>query len=238
MMIVKRRREIFRRNGRERMKAFIWDLDGTILDSYEVITSSAIDALKEQGIAADPEELLRYMKNVSLTSYLRDASASSGIPFETLMSRYTEITHGRDDRITLTEQAAETLRGLRKAGGVNYVYTHRGHSTFEILERLGILEEFADFVTHEDKVRPKPSGDGLRELIRRHGLDPKETCYIGDRPMDILCARDAGVTAVLYRPAGGYTAPTGQEDLIVAELSEIMTLLDRSFRHPCSAAPQ
>jgi len=46
------------------------------------------------------------------------------------------------------------------------------------------------------------------------------------------------VTAVLYRPAGGYTAPTGQEDLIVAELSEIMTLLDRSFRHPCSAAPQ
>ena len=40
------------------MRAFIWDLDGTLLDSYGVITSSAVDALKEYGIPADPEELL------------------------------------------------------------------------------------------------------------------------------------------------------------------------------------
>ncbi len=100
------------------MKAFIWDLDGTLLDSYGVITSSAVDALKEHGIAADADELLRYMKNRSLSSWLRKASAEYGIPFERLLGRYGEITHGRDDLITLAPGAAETLRGIREAGGI------------------------------------------------------------------------------------------------------------------------
>ena len=204
------------------MKAFIWDLDGTLLDSYGVITGSAVDALQENGLSAEPDELLRYMKNASLTSYLREASRTSGVPFEKLMSRYTEITHERDDRITLMKGAAETLRGLREGGGANYVYTHRGDSTFEILKRLEILDEFDDFITNRDGFAPKPSGDGVRELIRRHGLDPKETCYIGDRPMDILCARDAGVTAVLFRPEDGCVEATGQEDLIVSDLPEVV----------------
>jgi len=207
------------------MRAFIWDLDGTLLDSYGVITSSAVDALKEYGIPADPEELLRYMKNRSLTSYLRNASATTGVPFEKLMGRYTEITHARDDRITLISGAAETLRGLREGGGANYVYTHRGKSAFTILKRLGVLGEFDDLITNEDGFAPKPSGDGIRELIRRHGLTPNESCYIGDRPMDILCARDAGVTAVLFRPANGCVEPIGMEDLIVNELLEIRSLI-------------
>ena len=207
------------------MRAFIWDLDGTLLDSYGVITSSAVDALKDYGIPTEPEELLRYMKNQSLTSYLRKASVKSGVPFEKLLDRYTEITHGRDDRITLMSGAAETLRGLKEGGGANYVYTHRGNSAFTVLERLGVLGEFDDLITNENGFAPKPSGDGIRELMRRYGLKPEESCYIGDRPMDILCARDAGVTAVLFRPADGCVEPIGMEDLIVAELSEIRSLI-------------
>ena len=48
------------------------------------------------------------------------------------------------------------------------------------------------------------------------------TCYIGDRPMDILCARDAGVTAVLFLPPDGCVEPIGQEDLIISDLPELI----------------
>lgn len=206
------------------MKAFIWDLDGTLLDSYPVIISSAVDTLKYFGITVNPDRLLRKVKNESLTGCLREASEANGIPWEKMIGLYGEITHDRDKMITLTEQAEETLRGLREDGRTNYVYTHRGDSTFEILKHLGILEEFADIVTHRDGFAPKPSGDGVRELIRRHGLNPEDTCYIGDRPMDILCARDAGVTAVLYLPEDACVRPTGQEDLIISKLSELRSL--------------
>ena len=42
--------------------------------------------------------------------------------------------------------------------------------------------------------------------------------------MDIFCARDAGVTAVLYLPEGGCVELTGQEDRIVSELTQIRVL--------------
>ena len=40
--------------------------------------------------------------------------------------------------------------------------------------------------------------------------------------MDIFCARDAGVTAVLYLPEGGCVEPTGQENRIISELTELL----------------
>ena len=204
------------------MEAYIWDLDGTLFDSYGLISESAAETLRDFGVPAEAEELLPEIKNRSLTGLFRRMAESAGVPFETLFGRYREITHAREDRISLIPGAAETLRALRENGAGHYVYTHRGASAFTILERLGIREEFADIITGEEGFAPKPSGDGVRELIRRHGLDPRKTCYVGDRPMDVLCGRDAGVTAVLYLPPDGCVAPTGQEDRIVSSLAELL----------------
>jgi len=54
--------------------AFIWDLDGTLLDSYRVIVSSAVRTAAEAGIRDDKEAVLRKLKQQSLTAYLRDVS--------------------------------------------------------------------------------------------------------------------------------------------------------------------
>ena len=67
----------------------------------------------------------------------------------------------------------------------------------------------------------KPSGDGIRYLLDKYRLDPAETWYVGDRSMDVLCAKDAGVRAVLLLPADSYVTPTGKEDRIIRELREI-----------------
>ena len=217
-----RRRNASRRKGNTGVKNYIWDLDGTLLDSYGVITSSAADTLRDYGLAADETALLTEMKNYSLTAILKRAAEETGVPFEAVMDRYRDYTRQREDRIMLIPQARETLAGLRENGAVHYVYTHRGRSAYTILDRLGILNGFEDLLTGEDGCAPKPSGDGIRELIRRHGLDPRNTCYVGDRPMDVLCARDAGVTAVLFLPADGCVRPTGQEDLIVSGLAELI----------------
>ena len=136
------------------MKAFIWDLDGTLLDSYGVITSSAVDTLKEHGIAADTDELLRYMKNRSLSSWLRKASAEYGIPFERLLGRYGEITHGRDDLITLAPGAAETLRGIREALSVRHL-TNIPIKFIGVSEKMDGLTEF-----HPDRMANRIIGMG------------------------------------------------------------------------------
>ena len=69
--------------------------------------------------------------------------------------------------------------------------------------------------------RPKPSGDGVRYLVEKYGLDPDRTWYVGDRSLDVLCAKDAGVKALLYLPADSCVTATGQEDRIIRDLREL-----------------
>ena len=81
--------------------------------------------------------------------------------------------------------------------------------------------EFVNFGVAEMKFRPKPSGEGVRYLLDRYGLDPADTWYVGDRAVDMYCAKDAGVNALLYLEADSVVSPTGLEDRIVSSLREI-----------------
>ena len=87
--------------------------------------------------------------------------------------------------------------------------------------RLGILDCFRDIVTAEMKFKPKPSGEGVKYLLEKYGLDPADTWYVGDRAVDMYCAKDAGVNALLYLEPDPVVTPTGVEDRIVRSLREI-----------------
>lgn len=203
------------------MEAYIWDLDGTLLDSYDMIIRAAVQAAADAGIRDSAEEVLKKVKRSSLSAYLNEVSGRCGEPAENLAARYRQYTHSLDDEIRLMPGAKETLERLRRSGAEHYVFTHRGSSSEPILRRLGILDCFREVVTAEYGFPSKPSGDGLRYLLDRYGLDPAKTWYVGDRSMDILCAKDAGVRAVLLLPADAYVSPTGKEDQIIRCLDEL-----------------
>ena len=203
------------------MTAYIWDLDGTLLDSYEMITEAASRTAADEGIDDTREHVLKTVKQGSVTAYMEEISAQSGKTVKELFSRYREHTHMLDARIQLIDGAKETLEGLQKAGAVHFVYTHRGSSSEPILKRLGILDCFKEVVTSEYGLAKKPSGDGVRYLVEKYGLDPEQTWYVGDRTLDVYCAKDAGVKALLYLAPGTCVEKTGQEDRIVKDLREI-----------------
>ena len=203
------------------MTAYIWDLDGTLLDSYAVIVKGAKAAAEDAGLADTEDDVLKGVKQVSVTSYLKGAAERSGIPFEEMKQRYRMHAHALDDEITLIDGAKETLERLRREGAEHFVYTHRGASSRPILTRLGILDCFRDIVTAEAKFAPKPSGEGVRYLLDKYGLEPADTWYVGDRAVDMYCAKDAGVNALLYLEPDPVVSPTGVEDRIVRDLREI-----------------
>lgn len=203
------------------MTAYIWDLDGTLLDSYAVIVKGAKAAAEDAGLADTEGDVLKGVKQVSVTSYLKGAAERSGIPFEEMKQRYRMHAHALDDEITLIDGAKETLERLRREGAEHFVYTHRGASSRPILQRLGILDCFRDIVTAEAKFAPKPSGEGVRYLLEKYGLDPADTWYVGDRAVDMYCAKDAGVNALLYLEPDPVVSPTGVEDRIVRDLRDI-----------------
>ena len=203
------------------MTAYIWDLDGTLLDSYEVIAEAAGRTAADAGMHDSGEYVLRAVKQGSVTAYMGEISARCGKTAEELFERYRQYTHGLDGRIRLMDGAKETLERLQRAGASHFVYTHRGSSSGPILERLEILRCFREVVTSEYGFQKKPSGDGIRYLLDKYGLDPEETWYVGDRSLDVECAKDAGVRALLYLEPGSCVSATGLEDRIVHSLREI-----------------
>ena len=69
------------------MTAYIWDLDGTLLDSYGVIVESAARTAAEAGVPDSAEDVLRGVKQGTVTSYLTGVSARSGISLQQFKER-------------------------------------------------------------------------------------------------------------------------------------------------------
>lgn len=203
------------------MTAYIWDLDGTLLDSYGVIVEAAARTAADEGINDPKDYILKVVKQKSCTAYMEEIGNQCGKTVREVFALYQKHTHALDDLITLIDGAKETLERLHEAGAVHFVYTHRGNSSEPILERLGVLKYFKEVVTSMYGFAPKPSGEGVRFLVEKYGLDPEQTWYVGDRTLDVFCAKDAGVKALLYLAPDTCVEATGEEDRIVQDLREI-----------------
>ena len=94
-------------------------------------------------------------------------------------------------------------------------------STDEVLRRLGLYGFFDEIITGQSGFPRKPAPDALLYLIGKYALDPSETYYVGDRTIDMDCARNAGVSGILYRPNDSLCEPNGSERYIVSDLVQI-----------------
>jgi len=194
----------------------IWDLDGTLLDSYGVIASSLQETLAEFKVRAELEEICRRAKEGSVSEVLKAAAEEIGLPYQRLKDRYSEISGARIFEIPSMRHGEEILKETASLGTVHFVYTHRGTTAAPILEHLGLQGYFREVVTSLNGFPRKPAPDALLYLMEKHHLVRDQVLYVGDRSLDMECAKNAGVRSVLYSPAG-----TGTGDYVVRDLLEI-----------------
>ncbi len=203
------------------MVSYIWDLDGTLLDSYSVISNAVLKTVNEFKIEDNLDNILKKIKETSVRKYLTDISLNYNISLDSLYETYHKFAHVNDKDIKLINGAYDTLLKLKKDGATHFVYTHRGESSEAILKRLGIHDFFKEIVTSKYGFLPKPSGDGVKYIINKYNLDINNTYYVGDRTLDVSCAKDANIKAILYLPEDSYVKPIGKEDRIIKELKEL-----------------
>lgn len=202
-------------------KAFIWDLDGTLLDSYEIIVSSLCELFAERGIALDPEEVHGHAIRSSVSDYLHEMEEETGFRFEDMKARYQEISGGKKLEIRPFPESVPVLARLAEQGCEHFVFTHRGRTTLPVLGNTGLAPFFREVVSMEEGFPRKPAPDALLYLIGKYGLDPASTFYVGDRTLDMDCAKNAGIRGVLFLPEGSFCEPNGSEERVIRELWEL-----------------
>lgn len=207
------------------MKAFIWDVDGTLIDSYPTIVESLYLVYHEIGIELNKEEILLDSITESVSSYIDKLEERYHIPFDSLRDRYNALKNERLLSIKEMPNASKILEILKNEGAIHFVYTHRGKSTEPLLKNLKIYQYFDEIVCELNGYKRKPDPEGINYLVNKYHLDKDNTYYVGDRTIDIECACNAHINSIMYLPSQSVAIPSGKETYIVHDLLDIKDVL-------------
>ena len=211
-------------------KAFIFDLDGTLLDSYAVILASLREVLAHYAISMSMEDVHTFIIEKSVNDLILTLSAQYGLSPVEMRALYTEISHAKKEAISTMPEAMEMLQGLQALGCPLFVYTHRGVSTAPVLKNNGMDGFFLETVTSEAGFPRKPAPDAIGYLISRHQLDKARTYYVGDRPIDMECAHNAGIPGILYLPETSPAESSPYATITIHSLMELISLANKDER--------
>jgi phosphoglycolate phosphatase-like HAD superfamily hydrolase len=209
-----------------RIRNVIWDVDGTLFDTYPAIARAFRAALHDLGQDA-PLERITELASDSLGRCAATLATDLGLDqdaLETAFGRHYEGMPPEDS--PPFRGVAEVCEHIASIGGRNLIVTHRGsRGTAELLAAGGLARYFADCITAADGYPRKPDPAAFAAIIERNGLRRDETLAIGDREIDVLAGQAAGIATCLFgRP--GSSAP----DVVIASFSELGPLLGMPHR--------
>lgn len=182
------------------LKHFIWDFDGTVMNTYPNTTHCMQMALKDFGHDVEQVEILEKMM-VNIPSSIEFYSNLFGIP--ELGERFWEYHNAKEEPVELFPLVKEVLKRVNDMGAANYIFTNRDGKIHELLLRAGIAEEFKEVVSSGDpEFVVKPAPDSIFYLMKKYGGTPEDTVMIGDRRCDLESGYNAGCKTIhLLTPA-------------------------------------
>lgn len=196
-----------------RYRAVVFDLDGTLVDSYAALTEAVNHARRVHGLDDLSALRIRDFVGDGVERLLERAFDRPDVPHTVVTafeSRYDEVCC-EESRILADVDV--TLERLDEMGVLMAVCTNK--PTFfsrKILDFLGLARFFRAIVGPDVAGARKPDGRHLTATLASVPCTPGETLFVGDMPIDVRAARNSGVDVAVV-PTGSST----REQLTAAE---------------------
>lgn len=207
---------------------FIFDLDGTLLNTLPDLVNLTNMALQEEGFPPRTTEEIHSYIGGGVRWLLRQAvpEGASQEAAERIQARWKELHALYDDQLTVPYPGIpQTLATLKEREAKLGVVSNKfDEGVQQVIGRfLPNLFEVAHGECAE--IPRKPDTTGLLRTMNELRADPQRTAYIGDSPVDALTAHRAGVFAIGV--AWGYhkEAELYEADLVISHPSELLELL-------------
>ena len=178
--------------------AFIWDLDGTLLDSYEAILSGIEETFTQFSIPYDKEQVREFILKYSVQDLLVEVAEERKLDVKVLNQVRAQSLSEKNAQVVLMPGAREVLAWADQAGIQQFVYTHKGDNAFAILRDLGLESYFTEILTSQSGFARKPSPEAATYLIDKYQLNLDNTYYIGDRTLDVEFAQNSGIQSINF----------------------------------------
>lgn len=211
------------------MRAVVFDLDGTLIDSRGDIAASANHALAAHGFEQlSATEIITYVGDGATLLLARAARLEPSDPrvpplLEAFLAYYTAHPADHTRLCTGAEKTLAALSALPLA-----ICTNKPRvTTVAVLAALGLDSLFEAIVAGGDVGEHKPSPEPVLHVAKLLKLPPSELVMVGDGAQDVESGRAAGARTVGVR--GGIQSESklllAKPDRLIATLEELPAVL-------------
>lgn len=209
--------------------ALLFDLDGTLIDSIELILSSmehAFSGREKQPNRAEWVAGIGTPLRAQLSPW-----CSSETDMEAVISRYRDYQNEHLEQLTVPYPGLlRVLTWAREYGCPIALVTSKGRTmTTRSLEHVGISALFDTVVTAEDTTAHKPRPEPVWLALERLSAASQHALFVGDSPHDMYAGRSAGVktAAALWGPFSKEMLLPATPDYWLTSLSELPEIIRR-----------
>ena len=175
----------------------LFDLDGTLVDSIELIVAAAMKAFASRPGPSPSEQQIRNTIGRPLpTTFGPWLVDDSDLPF--LISKYREYQLEHHDRLTNAyDGIVDAVAALDAAGCRMGIVTSKvGFMAERALAHTGLARYMQFIIASDSTTRHKPEPDPVLLALERLDATPDGTWFVGDSPYDMQAGRAAGVRAL------------------------------------------
>ncbi|MGK0468844.1 pyrophosphatase PpaX [Clostridium sp.] len=210
------------------IRNILFDLDGTLLDTNELIIQSFQHTYQRHlNKDVDKEDIIKNFGEILKITLDREFGDDS----EEAIKTYRNFQIGEFEKlISIRDGVKEGVIKLYKQGYKLGVVTSRmNKSAIMGLNHFGLMEYFDVIIGADDTEKHKPDPTPALMALKKIGGKQDETIFVGDSPFDVLCAKNAGIKSVIvgwsalpmdmilkYEP--GYVVDSMEELLAVVEM--------------------
>lgn len=211
-----------------RPAAVLFDLDGTLIDSIELILGSMRHAFSrcDRTVPSDDEWLTGV--GIPLRTMFHRYAASD-VEIDELIAAYREHQlANHDSLVRCYDEVPETLGALALAGHPLAVVTSKGDMLAKRgLELVGIASHFETIISCDSCTRHKPHPEPVLTALERLGYEPEEALFVGDSVHDIEAGNAAGVetVAALWGPFTREQLAVARPDRFIERIGELVQVL-------------
>jgi len=177
-------------------EAILFDMDGVLIDSEELMARSGVLGLKDFGIDAKPEDFIPFVGRGE-DMYMGGVARKYGHEFDPEMKTRCYYHYGLhvEEEAFVPREVSIVLPALKEAGLKLAVCTSADMGkVVHNLRAIGVGKDFFDgFVTGDSITRLKPDPEIYLTGARLTGTAPEKCLVVEDAPSGILSAHAAGM---------------------------------------------
>ncbi|HEX5038129.1 MAG TPA: HAD-IA family hydrolase [bacterium] len=211
----------------KKIDLFLFDLDGTLIDSKQDIASSVNFTMTKLGLAPLAEDLIyRFVGNGVTPLIQQTVEAAGGAPFDQALEIFRKHYDGH------LLDATETFPGVRETlkrfeAKTKVVVTNKSQAFSEkILRGLDLGRTFVGVFGGDTAFPKKPAPDVVRHLLETYEISPRHAVIVGDSRVDMETGKNAGILTcgVTYGFRPRSELEDAKPDFLIDRFSELADL--------------